>query len=176
VPQNLQRFLSLPPALPAALLVAAALALQGCGTPPSGRSGPATPAEVAVQRVTGLANERQWLQSWFMGTPVAIAQPDDATVTVDVPLAYSFDKGRSSVKPALGAVLDKVAESLRRMPSVQARLVAAPGDGTGSALALRRAAAVRKHLLGRGVPSEQLGPASAADAAAVQLRLALAPA
>ena len=55
-----------------------------------------------------LVVERQWLQSWFNGTPVRIAQQGSGPVDIAVPQAFCFDTGRSSVKPPLAAVLDKL--------------------------------------------------------------------
>jgi outer membrane protein OmpA-like peptidoglycan-associated protein len=115
------------------------------------------------------------LQSWFSGTPVLIAQRDDGPLSVDVPLEFCFDMGRSDIKPPLGVVLDKVAESLRRTPKARLQLVAAPGDTVAaSPLAKQRAAQVRKHLLSRGVPAAHLGYPTASTVAAVQLRMDLA--
>jgi len=120
--------------------------------------------------------ERQWLQSWFSGTPVVIVQRSDGPVSVDVPLEFCFDSGRSNVKPPLAVVLDKVAESLRRTPQARLQLVAAPGDtAAASPLARQRAGQVRRQLHSRGVPEAQLGNPTATTAAAVQLRIDLAP-
>ena len=125
-------------------------------------------------RPSSLAVERQWLQSWFEGTPVRITQRSESAFTVDVPRDYCFDAGGSVVKPPLAAVLDKLAQSLRRKPSARVELLAAPGDGSaGSALAQQRADNVRKHLIARGVSSEQLGPPTPTSVAAVQLRIGL---
>lgn len=105
-----------------------------------------------------------------------IEQRTDGAVTVDVPREFSFDPGGSSVKPALAAVLNKVAESLLRMPMVRLQLLAAPEDAPGTeSLALLRATQVQKHLLGRGVPAARLGKPTATTVAAVQLRLQAAP-
>ena len=152
----------------AALVV---LALGGCAsTPPVGPSA-ASPRDVAA-----LATERQWLQSWFKGTPVRIEQRGEGSVSIDVPREFSFEAGRIHVKPALGALLDKVAESLRRAPQVRLVLIAAPADTTSAApLALRRATQVRTHLVDRGVPAMQLGDPKAAAGDAVQLLLAAGP-
>ncbi len=156
-----------------ASIVAVALALVGCASAPT--SGPAAPSGSVARRDSSLAVERQWLQSWFSGTPVLIVQRNDGPLSVDIPLEFCFDAGRSSVKPPLAAVLDKVAESVRRMPQARLQLVAAPGDTAAtSPLAQQRATQVRKHLLSRGVPVAQLGPPTATTAAAVQLRLDLA--
>ena len=104
-----------------------------------------------------------------------IVQRNDGPLSVDVPLEFCFDTGRSGVKPPLAVALDKVAESLRRTPMARLQLVAAPGDTVAaSPLAKQRAAQVRKHLLSRGVPSAQLGYPTASTVAAVQLRIDLA--
>jgi len=162
-------------------LVAAALALQGCasglGKPKDGSTaGAGREAPRAAERGQNpLAVERDWLRSWFDGTPVLINQRDDGPLSVEVPLAFSFAPRRSSVKPALAAVLDKLAESLRRTGALLPGL-AAPADAGGPpALALQRAGALRAHLLSRGVPLRQLGTPAAAQAAAVQLRVELPP-
>jgi outer membrane protein OmpA-like peptidoglycan-associated protein len=106
---------------------------------------------------------------------VAIAQRSDGAVTVDVPQAFCFDAGQSDVKPALAAVLDKVAQSLRRTTGARLPLVAAPGDAKGApTLALQRATQVQKHLMSRGVPAARLGSPVATVAGAVQLRMDMA--
>lgn len=162
-----------------ACLIAAALALHGCA------AGPSQPAEVpaagqaapraAARGQNPLAVERDWLRSWFDGTPVSIAQRDEGPLSVEVPLAFSFEPRRRAVKPALAAVLDKLAQSLRRTGALLPGL-AAPADADGPpALALQRAGAVRAYLLSRGVPLAQLGAPAVAQAAAVQLRAELPP-
>ena len=153
--------------------------LQACSTTPrsgsgAGSGGATTPAARAEPT---LAVERQWLQSWFKGTPVEIDQHGDGPLSIDIPREFCFDTGRSSVKPALAAVLDKVAESLRRTPRARLQALAAPGDSTAaSPLAVQRATRVRAHLLSRGAQASQLSAPTSTDAAAVQLRMTLAPA
>lgn len=153
------------------------LLLAGCASTPPPSQAPARP-EAPAARAAPLEVERQWLQSWFEGTPVAIATAADGSLAVTVPREFCFERGQHAVKPALAAVLDKVAESLRRQRQVQLALVAAPADGAGgaaadAALSQRRAAAVRQHLRGRGVPEARLAAATASAAPAVQLRLVL---
>lgn len=161
-----------------ALLLAAALLLllHGCASSPptASTTAPTSPraAEPPPGRsVASLTTERDWLLSFFHGTPVVIAQRSDGLLGVDVPREFCFDANRSTVKPALGAVLDKVAESLRRS---RARLpvLAAPADADGKAtLAMQRANQMRSHLLGRGVAAAQIGLPTVSTAATVQLRL-----
>ncbi len=153
-----------------------ALALCACSSTPS----PAPPGPVTAEEKTAVASaltvERQWLESWFRGTPVVIGQRHDGAVTIVVPREFCFDRGQSTLKPALAAVLDKVAESLRRVPQAGLPLLAAPEDAVGtSPLALQRAARIQDHLRSRGVPAARIGKASAATVAAVQLRMEAAP-
>lgn len=159
--------------------LAAAWALQGCGGLASAPSAPGGAAPVktpaAAPRPAALAVERQWLQSWFAGTPVRIEQRSERVFGVEVPREFCFDAGRSEIKPPLAAVLDKLARSLQRKPELRVELLAAPGDAAGSpALALRRAGNVRQHLMSRGVAEPRLAPPGEAGAAAVQLRIGLA--
>lgn len=153
-------------------VLAASAVLGGC----SSVGPPVDPGPVTVdQRANvpeALSAERRWLGSWFKGTPVRIGQRPDGALTVEVPRDFSFARGRSNVEPALAAVLDKVAESLRRVPLAELTLLAAPDDAGGrSALALQRAAQVQKYLRSRGVPASRLGRPVATAEAAVQLRL-----
>jgi outer membrane protein OmpA-like peptidoglycan-associated protein len=155
------------------------LGLQGCATPPGSAAATAAAApasrDSAAPRPAGLAAERQWLQAWFEGTPVRIEPLGAQDFSIEVPREFSFDTGRSVVKPPLGAVLDKLAQSLQRKPMARIELLAAPGDAAAaSPLALQRAGSVRKHLLARGVTLQQLGPPTAASLPAVQLRIGLA--
>lgn len=181
---------------------ASALALQGCSTAPQRQpqprpvapvttpsatpggaaspagAAPTAPAAPAAPHDAALMVERQWLQSWFKGTPVRISQQGNGPVTIDVPQEFCFESGRSNVKPALAAVLDKLAQSLRRTPTARLPLLAAPADVPAAPatppLALQRATQMRTHLLSRGVRAAQLGPPTATAMAAAQLRLDLA--
>src|SRR5947209_13440225 len=141
-------------------------------------SAPPTLAQQRTAAASTLAVERQWLASWFKGTPVVVAQRPDGAVTIDVPRQFCFEPGRDAVKPALAAVLDKVAESVRRTAVAEVRYIAAPGDAGGAAaLAAQRAARVHDYLRKKGVPAARLAEPSPATGAAVQIRLeAAAPA
>lgn len=159
--------------LAATAALASFIALAGCGTSPPTSERPGAGAAPSLPATPPLVVERQWLQSWFGGTPVVIAQQGSGPVAVNVPLEFSFDTGKRSVKPPLAAVLDKLAESLRRQPQMTLAL-AAPGDASGDpALAAQRAAAVRSYLLGRGAGTAQLGAPQPATGQAVRMRLEL---
>ncbi len=163
-----------------AVMVAILLLLQGCAstsrseTQPGATGTTTQPAPATPPRASALDIERQWLQSWFDGTPVRIAQQGADAVSIDVPLEFSFEAGRSKVEAPLAAVLDKLSESLRRRPKLQLQRIAAPGDAsTHSPLAEQRAHQVRRQLLSKGVPAWQLGPPTVSTDKAVQLRIAV---
>lgn len=108
---------------------------------------------------------------------MTIALQRDGALSVAVPREFCFDSGRHAVKPALAAVLDKVAESLRRQRAARLDQLAVPDDAAANAaLVRRRGTAVRQHLLGRGVPEARLAAATAATAPALQLRIVMPPA
>ncbi len=89
-----------------------------------------------------------------------------------LPREFCFDPGRDTVKPALAAVLDKVTQSLRRTPTAELHLIAAPSDANGSAtLGVQRATRVYDYLRAHGIPAGRLAKPSAASGAAVQLRM-----
>lgn len=160
-----------------ALLVAL---LAGCASGPPRADAPlpgsvvATPARPADN---ALASEQRWLGRLFADTPVQIALQRDGVLGVEVPLDFSFDAGSARVKPPLAKVLDYVAQSATRQISVRLH-VAAPTDARGgaAALALRRAAAVRAYLVGRGVSPQRFSEPAAAERANVVLRLEPPPA
>lgn len=144
------------------------------GSPPASAPGPAPQQRAGL--VEALAIEQRWLQSWFRGTPVVISRPADDLLSVEVPREFCFDAGRSAVKPALAAVLDKVAESLRRRPAAHLVLVAAPPDRDGGeTLAMQRAERVHRYLRDRGVRTSSMNRPTATSTAAVQLRIGAPP-
>jgi outer membrane protein OmpA-like peptidoglycan-associated protein len=152
--------------------------LAACTSTAPEQTGP-LPAPTPDQRAAvpaQLAVEHQWLNAWFKGTPVRIRQVDDSAITIDVPREFCFDPGKSAIKPALGAVLEKTTQSLQRLPLANVVLIAAPADAQGStALALQRAGQIHDRLRNAGIRAERLGRPSVASAPAVQLRLEASP-
>jgi outer membrane protein OmpA-like peptidoglycan-associated protein len=160
-------------------MAALALLASGCATAPPAGTAPAAPHPGAhttprAAVPTALATEQRFLEDWFKGTPVRITLQGSGPLVVEVPLAHSFEAGATTLKPALAAVLDRVAESLRRQGATRV-LVAAPADaGAAATQAQLRMVRVREHLTARGVAATRVGlqPASTA-VAGVQLRIAL---
>jgi outer membrane protein OmpA-like peptidoglycan-associated protein len=181
------KFLAL--AFPMGLSLAIAIAISGCssvapsatpaGAPPaSGAVGPsaAASADQHPPASASLAVERQWLQSWFHGTPVVIAQSSVNSLSIDVPREFCFDAAQTKVKPPLAAVLDKLSESLGRVPSARVALLAAPEDkGSTKSLARDRGDQMRKQLVARGVSATRIGAPAISTTSGVQLRITTAP-
>ena len=156
-----------------------ALALGGCASGPTPEpSAPVappasapTPAERKTAAASTLSVERQWLGAWFKGTPVVVAQRQNGAVVVEVPGEFCFEPGQDAIKPALAAVLDKVAQSMRRTPIAELHLIAAPVDAGGAALGLRRAGRIYDFLRSHGVSEARLVKPSTTGGTAVQLRM-----
>lgn len=142
------------------------LLLSACASGPKMLPSP-LPSAGAPAKPSPLASEEKWLHDWFSGTPVEIGAQDDGTVRVAVPLKHSFDNGQAKVKPALGAVLDKVATSLRRQAGAKVEL-AAPADG--GATANERGTSMRDYLVSKGVRANRI-TRSGTPSTAVELRL-----
>ena len=147
------------------------------GTEPTPAPGPAPPRQgPSAPVVSPLVTEQQWLDEWFRGTPVVIAMPDSNTLAVDVPLANSFAAGSNSIRPALAAVLERVATSLRRQAAMRVSIAAPTDDNGPTALATSRTQQVREYLIARGVASTRTtGLGTARAGTAVQLRMVIVP-
>jgi hypothetical protein len=105
------------------------------------------------------------LKSLFAGTPVQILDEADGAVLLSVPLAYAFDGAGSVAKPPVKAVLDKLAQSLKRQPAARLQL-AAPGPASD-----QRNAALRRQLSSAGVGAWRLAALASGRDDAVLLRL-----
>lgn len=167
-----------PPLIRRLAVLALAAGLAGCTTPPPPRpqatTKPAAPAPhppaAAPQAPPPatppappppppeLAPEARWLNDWFGSTPVSVALDDQGLVRLSVPGAHSFAAGVAAPKPALKAVLDRVAQSLGRKPNAKV-VVTVPSGATG------REAAVRSHLLAQGVAAWRISVLAGTNAA-----------
>jgi len=132
------------------LLLGVGALASACTTlyPPS----PTSPgAAGAAASVSSLADEQSRLRQALGGTPVTVELTTEGRLRIEVPLKHSFDPGRSAVKPALAAVLDRMTPGLRQLARTQVR-IAAPPDPNGSAfLGADRAASTRDYLVIRGI-------------------------
>lgn len=136
--------------------------LTACGTtrPTQGPSANA-PAPGAPPPRPTLAGEAARLAELFRGTPVVFAMQADASLLVTVPRKNCFEPGAIKVKPALAAVLERLARS--PATSGGRYRVSAPPDvaARNSVLANERALSVRDYLVGLGVGTTRIQAAGA---------------
>lgn len=142
-------------------------------TPPSADPN-AAPPRPATTPQTALATEQRFLEDWFRGTPVVIAAQPPVTLQLDVPLANSFDAGKSDIKPALNAVLDRVAQSLLRQNAARVTINAPADASANAALAQSRAQRLREALGSKGIAATRVTLSETVRAGGpVQLRLTI---
>lgn len=98
----------------------------------------------------GIESEQRRLARYFDGTPVVFEMEGEGRMRVEVPLRYSFEPGRWAVKPPLGAVLDKLAQS-QRLQSTRFTITAPADKPSGRRLAEDRAASTRDYLIAQGI-------------------------
>ena len=180
-------------ALLGVLAMFAVLGIAGCATPnvnpgaPGASTGPgavepasplpgARPTAPPAPALTPAQSEQRFLEDWFRGTPVSISLADVNTLVVEVPLTHSFTPGSPAIKPALAAVLDRVATSLRRQPALRVAVATPTDPNAAVALAANRSQQVRDYLIGRGVTASRMaGVGTARTGSPVQLRLSPQP-
>jgi outer membrane protein OmpA-like peptidoglycan-associated protein len=148
------------------------------GTAPAPEAPPSRPAPATPTPLSPLATEQRFLEDWFRGTPVVIAVQGTQNLNIEVPLTFSFDAGKADIKPALAAVLERVAESLRRQAGARVTVAAPADNGGAAALAQQRAQRVREYLVARRVaaPRVALAEGSPRSGGPIQLRLVIPPA
>ncbi len=129
-------------------LLLSSLVLAGCAGGPI--SLPGLGGDQPPEGPVTLEREQRRLARFFDGTPVVFEMQGEGRMRVEVPLRHSFEPGRWAVKPALGAVLEKLAQSQRVQTTRLA--VTAPADKPGNRLlANDRAASVRDYLVAQGI-------------------------
>jgi hypothetical protein len=154
-----------------ACLVLVAAALAGCAGKPLQRApgdaggGPRGEVELPGPMVSPLAGEQRWMEQLFDGTPVVVQGEPDGAVVVEVPVAHAFDAQLAAPKPPMRAVLDKITLSMLRQPRAQLQ-IGPPGPA-----ARERLAALRSHILGKGIASPRLAATAPRQSDMVLLRL-----
>lgn len=163
---KLLRSLMNPPA-GLALATLAAL-LSACTTPTKPLPPPATPVAGSAPGPTygqTTPGARTWspqmeeaerqISNALRGSGATVAKTTDERIWVTLPGDLAFESNRSALKPQATALLDKLAVSLRNLPTFELRIVGHT-DSKGSAaandaLSLDRAASARDWLVARGL-------------------------
>lgn len=142
----------------------AAAVLAGCASNRPVQTAPVAPPPkpgAAAPAAVTLPAEQKRLAELFRGTPVQVELTGDNALRVEVPLKYSFDKGKSAVRPPLAKVLEHLVPSAKS-PGAKTR-VTAPGDSGAGTLARDRAAAARDYMVGKGAPATSFSVAGSSD-------------
>src|SRR5450631_3597841 len=94
------------------LLAVSLSMLAGCASRSGGAPPGSLPSSVAeASPRDALDAERRRLAELFRGTPVVFLTTSDGHLRATVPRRFCFDPGSVKVRPALGAVLDRIAKS-----------------------------------------------------------------
>ncbi|MEO5695497.1 MAG: hypothetical protein ABIQ60_00015 [Burkholderiaceae bacterium] len=150
-----------------ALLLAVLTGCSSLSSPGGAPIGIPVPDEQPLRPT--LQSEQQRLAEFFRGTPVVFEMQPDGSMRVEVPLQFSFDRGRSAVKPPLAAVLDRLAWS-QRETGTRLRVTAAHDRGRKNhALVYDRARSARDYLVSRGIASTRLRAGRAAQGDGVEV-------
>lgn len=100
-----------------------------------------------------MEEKRAAMEKATAGTGIDVARTPNNELKVNVPSDFSFDVGRSAIKPPMRPVLDQFAQGLD--PNMRVRIVghtdATGSDAVNNPLSLDRAQSVRDYLVGRGV-------------------------
>jgi len=100
-----------------------------------------------------MEEKRQAMEKATQGTGIAVTRTEDNQLKVNVPSDFSFDVGRSDVKPNMRPLLDEFAKGLD--PNMQVRIVghtdSTGSDAVNNPLSVRRAESVRDYMATKGV-------------------------
>jgi outer membrane protein OmpA-like peptidoglycan-associated protein len=110
-----------------------------------------------------MEEKRRAMEESTRGTGIEVARTPDNELKVNVPSDFSFDVGRSNVRPDMRPVLDQFAQGLDANMLVR---VIGHTDSTGSdainnPLSVDRAHSVREYLVGKGVASSRVDTSGA---------------
>ena len=102
-----------------------------------------------------MENKKADMQRATMGSGVAVVQPPDNQLKLEVPRDLSFAVGRADLNPRLRPILDQFASGLDKQQNTEVRIVGHT-DNTGAdtlndRLSLDRAQSVKNYLVDRGV-------------------------
>lgn len=129
-----------------------------------GRAGTGAVVGAGIGAVAGnlwtkrMEDKKRAMEQATQGTGIAVDRTPQNELKVNVPADFSFDVGRSAIKPSMRPVLDQFAQGLD--PTMRVRIVGHT-DSTGSdavnePLSIDRAHSVRDYLVGRGVAAARI--------------------
>lgn len=141
--------------------------MAGCTSLPRGG--------ILSKEPSALAQLHARLEREFAGTPVELrwteadGPPATQVLRIVLPQPHGFDAGSAAVRPALAAVLDRVAEAGRQQATWSLRCSAPPDARKPPAQGIDRAGAVRDYLVLKGLAAARFSPPQAAATAITEL-------
>lgn len=129
-----------------------------------GRAGTGAVVGGAIGAVAGnlwskrMEDKRRAMEQATQGTGIAVERTPRNELKVNVPSDFSFEVGRSAIRPSMRPVLDQFAQGLD--PIMQVRVVghtdSTGNDAINDPLSVDRAASVRDYLVARGVAAPRI--------------------
>jgi outer membrane protein OmpA-like peptidoglycan-associated protein len=129
-----------------------------------GKAGTGAVVGGAVGAVAGnlwskrMEDKRKAMEQATQGTGIEVARTPDNELKVNVPSDFSFDVGRSNVKPEMRPVLDQFAQGLD--PNMRVRVIghtdSTGSDSVNNPLSVDRAESVRNYLVSKGVSPSRI--------------------
>jgi outer membrane protein OmpA-like peptidoglycan-associated protein len=129
-----------------------------------GKAGTGAVVGGAVGAVAGnlwskrMEDKRKAMEQATQGTGIEVARTPDNELKVNVPSDFSFDVGRSNVKPEMRPVLDQFAQGLD--PNMRVRMIdhtdSTGSDSVNNPLSVDRAESVRNYLVSKGVSPSRI--------------------
>jgi outer membrane protein OmpA-like peptidoglycan-associated protein len=145
-----------------AVIGAAAGAVVGSAT--GGSAGTGAVVGGALGAVAGnlwsrrMEEKRAAMERATQGTGIEVARTPQNELRVNVPSDFSFDVGRSAIKPGMRPVLDQFAQGLD--PNMRVRVIghtdSTGTDAINNPLSRDRAESVRDYLVARGVAAPRI--------------------
>ena len=141
--------------------------LAGCSSPPRGG--------IFSKDPSALAQLHARLEREFAGTPVELrwtesdGPPATQVLRIGVPQPHGFDAGSAAVRPALAAVLNRVAEVGRAQASWSLQCSAPADARKPPTQGVDRAAAVRDYLVLKGLAAARFAAPQASATAVTEL-------
>lgn len=107
-----------------------------------------------------MEDRRYAMEQATRGTNVQVSRTENNELKLNIPNDISFDTGSAAIKPALRAVLDPFANSLRDDPSARLTVVGHTdnigSEAVNNPLSVERANSVRDYLVTRGVAAQRV--------------------
>jgi hypothetical protein len=141
--------------------------MAGCTSPPSGG--------ILLKEPSALAQLHARLEREFAGTPLELrwteadGPPATQVLRIVLPQPHGFDAGSAAVRPALAAVLDRVADAGRKQPTWALRCSAPSDARKPPAQGIDRAGAVRDYLVLKGLAAARFTAPQAAPSTSTEL-------